>query len=120
MGRSQPFDLSATITLDASGNGTARLGPSRVKEHWQPAAVYVSVVSNNAEAAASLYVGATATPDQTFAQTGTGSSGDTCAMGGIDIQSGTFIIVQWKGGDPGALATMRVLGTYSIGAPGLI
>jgi hypothetical protein len=41
-------------------------------------------------------------------------------MGGIDLQSGTFIVVQWKGGDVGALATMRVIGTYSIGAPELL
>lgn len=115
----QPLDLSASVTLDGSGNGSVQLGPTRVREHWQPAAVYVSVSSHIVEASASLYVGATITPDQALAQTGTGSSGDTCALGGIDIQSGNNIIVQWKGGDPGALATMRVLGTYSVGTPSL-
>ncbi len=117
--RPQPLDLSASVTLDANGNGQAQLGPSRVREHWQPAAVFVSASSHNIEASASLFVGATPTPDQAFAQTGTGSSGDTCAMGGIDLQSGTYIVVQWKGGDVGALATMRVIGTYTIGAPGV-
>lgn len=117
MGKSQPLNAFANITLDSNGNGTVQIGPLRVREHWQPTAVYVEASTNVKEAIASLFVGSTPVSSQQFSQTETGSSGDTCSMGGIDMQTGQYLICQWVGGDVGALATMRVIGTYSIGAP---
>lgn len=120
MGKPQPLDVFANVVLDGSGNGIARIGPTRVHEHWQPSAVFVSVTTHVLEAQAALFVGSTTNPNEQYSQTGTGSSGDTCSMGGIDLQSGTYILVQWTGGDAGQTATMRVLGTYSIGVPSLL
>ena len=114
----QPLQQFANVTLDTNGNGTAQLGPSRVREHWQAVAVYVETTTPIVnESKCELYVGATPIPSQQFSTTGSGSSGDTCAMGSMDIQTGQYIICQWIGGDPGAIATMTVFGTYTIGAP---
>lgn len=112
---SQPF---ATVTLDGSGNGVARIGPQRVREHWQPTSASVSVATNTAEAQCSIFMGTVMNAATFLGQTATGSTGDTCGFGGQDMQSGMNIFAQWKGGDPGAVATVVVNGTYTIGAPG--
>lgn len=109
----QPF---ATVVLDGSGNGTASIGPQRVREHWQPNSVSVSVSTNVKEAQCSVYMGTVIGASTFFGQTFTGSTGDTCGIG-QDMQTGMRIFAQWKGGDPGAVATVIVNGTYSIGAP---
>jgi len=116
-------DVFARVTLDGSGNGTAQIGPSRIREHWQIQYVTVSVtfpsgqVTPTNEAQAALYLGSNPQASQLVSQTATGSSGDTCGMGGMDIQSGQKLITKWVGGDSGQVATMVVVGTYTIGSP---
>lgn len=110
----QPF---ATVTLDGSGNGIASLGPQRVREHWQPTSASVSVATNTKEAQCSIFMGTVANPSTFLGQTIQGSTGDTCGFAGQDMQTGMKIFAQWKGGDPGSVATVVVNGTYSIGAP---
>jgi len=109
----------AQVTLDGSGNGTAILGPQRVREHWQPTSASVSVATNTLEAQCSVFMGATANASTLLGQTATGSTGDTCgfAGGNQDMQTGMVITAIWKGGDPGSVATVVVNGTYTIGAP---
>jgi hypothetical protein len=113
---SQPF---ATVILDGSGNGVASLGPQRVREHWQPTGASVSVATQTNEAQCSIFMGTTMNATTFLGQTATGSSGDTCgfAGGNQDMQTGMKIFAQWKGGDPGSVATVIVNGTYTIGAP---
>jgi hypothetical protein len=110
-------DVFARVTLDGSGNGQASIGPTRVREHWQVESVSVSATSAVLESQAVLYVGSNAQASQFTSQTATGSSGDTCPLNNMDIQSGTRIIVKWLGGDAGAVATLVVKGTYTIGSP---
>lgn len=107
----------ATTTLTASGNGTAQIGPSRVREHWQVSAVAVSVATQVKEASCSVYIGTAVSPTTFVGNTATGSSGDTCGCGGIDIQPGMFIFAVWENGDAGEIATATVFGTYTIGSP---
>lgn len=107
----------ASTTLDASGNGTAQVGPARVREHWQVQAVGVAVETQAAQATCSVYIGTAVGATSFVGNTTTGSSGDTCGCGGIDIQPGQFIFAVWEGGDPGSVATATVFGTYSIGSP---
>lgn len=127
-GVSRPFPGGgqfASVTLDANGNGIAQLGPQRVREHWQVtnAAVKVAgtVLQNGMlvpknQAQCSVYFG-TALASSTFlGNTASGSTGDTCGVG-QDLQTGQSVFAQWNGGDPGAVATLTVFGTYSIGAP---
>jgi hypothetical protein len=107
----------ATVTLNGSGNGTAVLGPQRVREHWQVNGVGVSVATAVNQAKCSIYIGTSPTANNFLGQTATGSSGDTCGAAGMDIQPGQSVFAVWTGGDAGQIATMAVFGTYSIGAP---
>lgn len=109
--------LNVHVTLDGSGNGSVQLGPQRVREHWQVDSVSVSVSTQVNEALASVNVGSPpANPGNFFGQSATGSTGDTCSVG-QDIVAGQLVMVSWIGGDPGAVATASIYGTYSIGAP---
>ena len=110
----QPF---ARVTLDSNGNGTASLGPQRVREHWQPTSASVSVATNTKEAQCSVYMGTVANSTTFLGQTATGSTGDTCGFNGQDMQTGMQIFAVWKGGDAGSVATVVVNGTYTIGVP---
>lgn len=111
------YSRYATVTLDGSGNGTAQLGPVRVREHWQLSGASVAVATHTLEATCKLYLGSAVAPGTFIGQTATGSSGDTCALGGQDIQPGMYIWAVWTGGDVGAQATVTAIGTYSLGAP---
>ncbi len=107
--------LAVSVILNGSGNGSVQIGPQRVREHWQVETVAVSVATQLAEAQCSVNVGSPpATPANFFGQTATGSTGDTCAVG-TDIVTGQLVMVKWVGGDPGALATASIYGTYTIG-----
>ena len=110
--------VSANVTLSGTGGGTASLGPTRVREHWQLSAASVAANQNPTnQATCKLYVGSTIGSGTFISQTATGSSGDTCGLGGIDIQSGMRVWAVWTGGDAGQIATLTILATYTIGAP---
>jgi hypothetical protein len=116
-------DVFASVTLDGSGNGRVTIGPTRVREHWQLGYAAVSVTFPagqgfpTKDAQCNLYIGAGASAGHLVSATATGSSGDTCGLGGMDIQSGTVIIAVWTGGDAGQVATLSLGGTYTIGSP---
>jgi hypothetical protein len=114
---SQPLDRSISVALDGTGSGIATLGPRRVREHWQLAGASVSVGTNTKEATCDIYIGTTPTSSQFVSNTDSGSTGATCALGGLDIQPGQLVIAKWSGGDANASATLNVTGTYTIGAP---
>jgi hypothetical protein len=110
-----PLDQYASVVLDGSGDGFAELGPARVKEHWQPVSVYVSVATAVLQATATLFIGTSINTATQAASTILGSSGDTCGTPGLDMPAGYKLFVQWKAGDPGQLATMHVLGSVLFG-----
>ena len=118
MGSPQPLGtISASVTL-VGGGGTASLGPTRVREHWQLSSASVAANQNPTnQAQCKLYVGSSVGTATFVSQTVTGSSGDTCGLGGIDIQSGQRVWAVWSGGDSGQVATLSIIGTYTIGAP---
>jgi hypothetical protein len=103
--------------LDGNGDGTTSVGPSIVKEHWQPSAAVVSVATQTKQAQCSVYVGTSVQDGTLQGTTATGSSGDTCGFAGLDIQPGNRIWAVWTGGDPGSTATLVANGTRTIGAP---
>lgn len=113
---------SASIVLDGSGNGTARLTPAGTRYSgykWQPQMCYVSVSTHALEARATTYVSygiQSATPSDAIGSTFTGSSGDTCTMS-QNLKPGDWVITKWTGGDPGAVATMRLTGQVTIPIP---
>ena len=126
----KPYQIAgerATVVLDGSGNGTARITPGAPSPgggvgvgrnsglSWDVTGIAVSVSTNNLEATASAYVSygvQSATQDDFVGSTVTGSSGDTCTVSS-QLRPGDWITVVWKGGDSGGIATFRVLGTVN-------
>ena len=105
---------TATVVLDASGNGVAKVGPIGAREIWFPQVASVSVSSNVNEASCKTFVGDPVS--QTFVDgTLTGSTGDsTDRISAYQVPLGWFVWAKWTGGDPGAVATLTVAGTKQV------
>jgi hypothetical protein len=113
--RSIPLNLSASVKLNGSGNGTAQLGPGFPGEIWSPAVVSVSVSTNVSEAQCKIYAGIVAVPATFIDGTLSGSTGDsTDRISGQVFYPGQFIIAVWSGGDVGAIATMNIQGSRQV------
>lgn len=110
---------SASITLDGSGNGVAKISPSGTRYsgyQWRPINLYVSATTHVKDASAIAYVSYgvfSQTPNDAIGSTITGSSGDTCGMTQT-LKPGDWVSVKWTGGDPGAVATMRITGEVDL------
>lgn len=117
MSTSIPLSVSASVTLNGSGDGTVSIGPSHVGEVWYPSTVAVSVATNVSEALGYLYVGLAASAGNLVGTTATASTGDSDDLPGMPVYVGTFIIFSWTGGDAGELATMSVFGTKQVPGP---
>lgn len=113
---------NAQVILDGSGNGIAKMSPHGTRYSgytWSPINLYVTVSTNAKEAQAIAYVSygiLSSTANDAIGQTSTGSTGDTCGMTQT-VKPGDWISVRWTGGDPGAVATMRVTGTANLPVP---
>jgi hypothetical protein len=110
----RPFSLSASVTLDGTGAGTAQLGPSITNEQWQPAQVSVNCSANVTTGAcqANVFCGSHVGQDTYKDGTFSGDSGDsTDAVSGEILWPGQYVFVVWSAGVPGATATMRVTGS---------
>ena len=114
----QPF---AQVTLDSNGNGIANIGPVVSRQHWQLISASVKTTQTPGtvtnDALCDLYVGSNVNQGTFVSHSITGSSGDTCGLGGQDIQPGMQVWAVWTGGDAGATAVLTISGTYSSGAP---
>jgi hypothetical protein len=127
-----PLHEFATVILNGSGNGTARISPGQPGAPgsgvgasrnsgllWNVEGISVSVATNVKEAQASAFIsyGVQSVSAGDFqGQTQTGSTGDTCTVN-ASLRPGDWVTVTWLGGDAGAVATMRVFGTVT--PPGL-
>lgn len=106
-----PLSESAETTLDASGDGTASLGPYGSGEVWTPSSVYVECSTNTAEALCKVYAGPSATSPYARDITVNGSTGDATDRCNLPIPKGWFIWAVWSGGDAGATGYMNISGT---------
>lgn len=106
---------SAEITLDASGNGAAFLGPQDADETWFPAKVSVRANSATSEAQCRTYA------DGRYVDgTRSGSSGDSSdEIDGRIISHGEYVWAVWTGGDAGAQAFLEISGTADRGKAGM-
>jgi len=113
-----PLNENNTVVLDGSGNGITRLSPYGARYSgllWNLEGVTVSVATNNKEAQASCFISygiQSNTPNDLQGVTQQGSTGDTCTVT-ASLKPGDWVTVQWTGGDPGQVATMRVFGTVT-------
>lgn len=103
---------SVTVVLDENGNGTCPpLGPSSYGETWTLSGVSLQASTNAAEATGSVYLNGALIGTTTWA-----STGDTgVAASIVQVMTGQVLTAAWAGGDPGAVATMTVLGTRTVG-----
>lgn len=102
---------TGTVTLDGSGNGTAKTGPIGNSEVWTPSSVSVQCSSNTLEANCALYVGPSPTPPYFKDLTVDGSTGDSTGKCNVPVPYGWFVWAVWTGGDAGATAYVNVDGT---------
>lgn len=105
------LQVGASVTLDGSGNGQVRLGPSVTREFWDLVSADVSVATTVLEATCTLYLATGPTPTQRLGATATGSSGDTCGLSGVTVMPGQTLLAVWAGGDAGKIATLAVIGS---------
>lgn len=106
---SQPLDTSAKVTLNGSGNGTARIGP-KVGQHWTLGNIAVSVSSNTLEPTCKIYLRAI-DPGNFVDGTFSGSQDSTDSANGLRLGPGQEVIAVWSGGDANATATVSIYGT---------
>lgn len=114
-----PLNESATVTLDASGNGTAKIGPAGQGETWTPAYVHVQTGQEPGtivnEAQCYVYAGPQAASPYFTDSTSSGSTGDsTDSASAYPLSKGEFVWAVWSGGDAGAQGIVRVTGTKDI------
>jgi len=115
MSRILVLDTSASVKLDASGNGTAQAGPGLPGVSWQPETVAVSAAPPvSSEAQCNVYLGLSAQAGSLLGATSTGSTGDSTDVHGQTVWPGQFLIAVWTGGDPGATATMSIFGQKQV------
>lgn len=110
-----PLNETATVLLDGSGNGIARVGPLSAREVWYPANAHVSASSNIDEAVCQIFVGDSVIPQYFRDGTFSGSSGDATDRISADIvRVGLYVWAEWTDGDPGAVATLTVTGERDV------
>jgi hypothetical protein len=118
--RTVPLNTSARVTLNASGNGQASVGPANLRERWRVANVaittaqVVGTVVNDAQC--QIFYGSTNNLGDLIDSTLTGSTGDsTDAAASVgDIHNGQVITAVWTTGDAGAVAVISIFGTKTI------
>lgn len=103
------LDVTAQVTLDATGFGRVRLGPTSTRQTWQVNLAAVKTSTNVLEPTANLYLNSKAS---SLGGTYTGSN-DSTALD-VVVRNG-FILCEWTGGDAGALATLNLHGAILIG-----
>jgi hypothetical protein len=110
-----PLNEFATVLLNGSGDGTAKVGPLSAREVWHPATATVSANNNPTnEAQCQIFVG-DANNRRLRDSTESGSTGDNTGKIGADVvRCGEFVWAVWTGGDSGQYAKLTVTGTKEI------
>jgi hypothetical protein len=107
---------SATVKLNGSGNGTAKVGPLTAREVWYPQNAHVSANQNPTnQAQCYIYIGDQPVQYNFRDATISGSSGDSTDRINADvIKKGQYIWAVWSNGDPNVTAILTVTGTKDI------
>jgi hypothetical protein len=110
-----PFRESATVKLNGTGAGTAKVGPISARETWYPGVAAVSANANPTnESRCNISVGDVNTL-RFVDGTVSGSSGDnTGKIASSVIRCGEFVWAVWSGGDANQMATLTVTGEKEV------
>lgn len=116
-----PFRETAVVRLNASGAGTAKLGPLTAREVWYPSNVSVKTTFPGTqlvptlESECNVFKGAAATPDNFRDTTPQGSTGDASGACSADkLVCGEYIWAVWQRGDVGVQASLTVTGVKDV------
>jgi hypothetical protein len=105
-----PISLSSTVKLNSSGNGTCPgLGPIAPGETWNVTLISVQCSTNVVESVAQVFFNGAL-----IGTTLTGSTGDADSAITQPMSTGQTMTATWTGGDPGATATMTVIGIRTV------
>lgn len=109
-----PLNQEASVTLDGSGNGTVQLGP-RIGQRWNVTNAAVLIANAVKVPQASWYAGGAPTPGNFVDGTFTGNLDATGRIANFTITPGSYVWAVWAGGDPGATATLSIIGIQTYG-----
>ena len=111
-----PLSEFNVITLDGSGNGTARVGPRAHGVVWQPtvASIKMTGATPSGVATCFVYAGSSATDDNFVDSTYDVQNDSTDRVSGQQLRLNQFVYARWSGGNPGATATLSITGTAEI------
>lgn len=115
--RTLTLSVTAEVTLNGSGNGTAQAGPTSPGEIWYPAVVSVGTQETTVTSEAQCKIFAGPAPAQPNYVDGTlsGSTGDsTTNIAGRVLRAGQYVFGTWAGGDAGAVAFLNISGTRTV------
>ena len=105
------------VTLNGSGAGTARLGPTGHGVVWTLGNISVKTVQavSTGVCECNTYVGDDASQTNFVQGTFSGDTGDsTDAASGVQVRLGKYVWAVWSGGVPGDIATLTITGTMEI------
>lgn len=101
------LNTGGRVTLDINGNGAIILRPDNAHQRWMVKNTVVQVSTNTLEPQCFVYVGQ---PMSTNAVDSTYTGSNDTSNSEYDVPYGSFITVQWIGGDPGAIASVAMSG----------
>lgn len=107
-----PLDEAVSVILDAAGNGMASIGPASTRAVWTITGAATSTSTNVKEAVFDLFQNSKASK---LGGTYTGSNDQIGFAGGTVVLRHGRLLGYWTGGDPGALATLSLTGSITIG-----
>lgn len=101
-----PIDVTKTVTLDSSGSGTVKIGPTSSGQTWRITRASVQTSTAVKVPQALLYQG----NKTTFISGTVSGSNDTDDALNVLLTGSGYIMCVWTGGDAGAVATLTVAG----------
>lgn len=113
MTRQLPIDLSTNITLDGSGNGTARIGPQLPREVWNLDTASITIPAGGFPIC-KVYVGPQPTDAYIVDTSYLGAGDSTGRVSGRPLRNGEFVWAVWTAAVANSLATLRVLGSKTV------
>ncbi len=113
--QTRQFRDSAQVVLDASGNGSVRLGPGRHGVQWIIRRIGVQTSTDTTVPIAKVYRGNIG--ESTFITGTFVGSFDVDDGLNEELDNGEFLTIAWTGGDAGATATATWSGDEITGSP---
>jgi hypothetical protein len=106
--------VAAPAVFAAGGTARALCGPSGLGQSWSLDQCYLSTSAGLLDpAVCSVYAGPQPVQEMLVAGSLQGG-GSQFGLGGIGIPAGWFVWALWSGGQPGAVARLRVTGSKTV------